>query len=234
MIRFYLTVLVALNLTLSSQAQQLPTLLGTVTDSTTGKPLTGATIIIDYGKNSAGTSTNREGRYAIAVPRGPRTVVVRYVGYVPFRTTVFVQNDTELNIKLPTVASQLEEVIITSKGYDPNVRKPLLGVSQINIEAIKRMPAALGEVDILRSLQMLLGVTSVGEAANGVNIRGGTTDQNLDSAGRHAHFQSHPHVRPVLGISARRRERPGFVQRQRTRPIRRSHRVGAGHQPAQP
>lgn len=179
MIRFYLAVLIALNLALVSQAQQLPTLSGTITDSTTGKPLTGATIIIDYGKNSAGTSTNREGRYAIAVPRGPRTVVVRYVGYVPFRTTVFVQNDTELNIKLPTVASQLEEVIITSKGYDPNVRKPLLGVSQINIEAIKRMPAALGEVDILRSLQMLPGVTSVGEAANGVNIRGGTTDQNL-------------------------------------------------------
>ncbi len=162
-----------------SQAQQLPTLSGTVTDSTTGKPLAGAAIIIDYGKNSAGAATESDGSYALAVPRGPRTVVVRYVGYVPFRTTIFVQKDTRLDVKLPTVASQLEEVIITSKGYDPNVRKPLLGVSQINIEAIKRMPAALGEVDILRSLQMLPGVTSVGEAANGVNIRGGTTDQNL-------------------------------------------------------
>ena len=179
MVRFFLLLGLVCGLTLGSRAQQLPTLSGVVTDSTTGKPLAGAAIIIDYGKDNTGVATESDGRYAIALPRGPRTVVVRYVGYVPFRTTIFMQKDTRLDVKLPTVASQLEEVVITSKGYDPNVQKPLLGVSQINIAAIKRMPAALGEVDILRSLQMLPGVTSVGEAANGVNIRGGTTDQNL-------------------------------------------------------
>jgi hypothetical protein len=69
--------------------------------------------------------------------------------------------------------------VVTSKGYEQNVKKPLLGVNQINIKTLQKMPAAFGEVDFLRSIQMLPGVSSVGEASNGVNIRGGTTDQNL-------------------------------------------------------
>lgn len=99
-------------------------------------------------------------------------IVVRHVGYVPSRQSVRVRGNTQLNVRLPSVSSQLEEVVVTSKGYDRNVRQPLLGVSQINITTLKRMPADLGESDILRSLQLLPGVTSVGEAANGVNIRG--------------------------------------------------------------
>ncbi|HEY0110986.1 MAG TPA: TonB-dependent receptor, partial [Fibrella sp.] len=103
----------------------------------------------------------------------------RNLGYLSFRTIVDIDRELNLDVRLSMVASQLEEVIVTSKGYDRTVRQPLLGVSQINIATLKRMPAALGEVDILRSLQLLPGVTSVGEAANGVNIRGGTTDQTL-------------------------------------------------------
>ena len=108
-------------------------------------------LVINYSRTTTGTYTDDNGQFAIKLPAGRHIVV----------------------------ASQLEEVIITSKSYDRNVQQPLLGVSQINIATLKRMPAALGEVDILRSLQLLPGVTSVGEAANGLNIRGGTTDQNL-------------------------------------------------------
>ncbi|GAB2764210.1 TonB-dependent receptor [Rhabdobacter roseus] len=162
-----------------SYAQTTHILSGMVRDSATGKPLVRATVLIDYDKTATSTYTQADGQYSLEVPSGQHVLVVRYVGYVPFRTTLAVRNDTQFDVSLASVASQLEEVVVTSKGYDPNVRRPLLGVSQINIDAIKRMPAALGEVDILRSLQMLPGVTSVGEAANGVNIRGGTTDQNL-------------------------------------------------------
>ena len=152
---------------------------GTVRDSATGNPLVRAAVIIDYEKIGRGTYTNAAGQFSLLVPAGKRTVVVRYVGYVSFRKSFYVSQNESLDIRLPSVASQLEEVIISSTGYDRNTRQPLLGVAKINIATLKRMPAALGEVDILRSLQLLPGVTSVGEAANGVNIRGGTTDQNL-------------------------------------------------------
>ena len=157
------------------------TLSGTVRDSLDGKPLNRAAVVIDYDKfgKGKGTYTDAQGNFSLNVAPGNRIIVVRHVGYLTYRVVRTMRENTTLHVRLPTVASQLEEVIVTSKGYDRNVRQPLLGVSQINIKTLKRMPTALGEVDILRSLQMLPGVTSVGEAANGVNIRGGNTDQNL-------------------------------------------------------
>lgn len=160
-------------------AQILYTLSGTVVDSASRQPLIRAAVVLDYEKSATGTYTDENGHFAILIPSGRHVVVVRHLGYIPFRASVFLRGNTSLNIRLPSVASQIEEVIVTSKAYDRNVRQPLLGVSQINMATLRKLPAALGEVDILRSLQLLPGVTSVGEAANGVNIRGGTTDQNL-------------------------------------------------------
>ncbi|UHG94488.1 TonB-dependent receptor [Spirosoma oryzicola] len=160
-------------------AQTSYTLSGTVRDSASQQPLVRAAVVLDYEKITTGTYTDGQGNFTITIPSGRHVVVIRQLGYVPYRTVLFLRQNTTLAVRLPSVASQLEEVIVTSKGYDRNVRQPLLGVSQINIAMLKRMPAALGEVDILRSLQMMPGVTSVGEAANGVNIRGGTMDQNL-------------------------------------------------------
>ncbi|GAB2566786.1 TonB-dependent receptor [Spirosoma areae] len=160
-------------------AQITYSLSGTVRDSATGQPLERAAIVLDYEKAASGTYTDRQGRFSINTAAGRHIVVVRHVGYLTFRQTLRVRENTTLDVRLPSVASQLEEVIVTSKGFDRTVRQPLLGVNQINIKTIQKLPTALGEVDILRSLQLLPGVTSVGEAANGINIRGGTTDQNL-------------------------------------------------------
>ncbi|RYF45945.1 MAG: TonB-dependent receptor, partial [Cytophagaceae bacterium] len=170
---------VSLVISFTSDAQLLYTLSGTVTDSASRQPLVRAAVVLDYDKSTTGTYTDETGHFSILMPAGRHIVVVRHVGYVPFRTTLSLRGNTSINVRLPSVASQLEEVIVTSKAYDRNVRQPLLGVSQINMATLRKLPAALGEVDILRSLQLLPGVTSVGEAANGVNIRGGTTDQNL-------------------------------------------------------
>ncbi|MBN8823659.1 MULTISPECIES: TonB-dependent receptor [unclassified Spirosoma] len=178
MLRFLFILLFGLN-SLSASAQILYTLSGTIRDSTSNQPVVRAAVVLDYDKSATGTYTDEQGRYSIKTRMGQHIVVVRSIGFVPFRTTISIRGNTTLDVRLPSVASQLEEVVVTSKGYDRNVRQPLLGVSQINIATLKKMPAALGEVDIMRSLQMLPGVTSVGEAANGVNIRGGTTDQNL-------------------------------------------------------
>ncbi|QJD79746.1 TonB-dependent receptor domain-containing protein [Spirosoma rhododendri] len=154
---------------------------GVVRDSATGTPLAGVAIVVDYRRHLTGTSTNDRGQYNIDLTAGEHVLVTRLVGYTPVRKIVQVSNTGALrvDINMVSVASQLEEVVVTTKGFDQTIRQPLLGVSQINIATLRKLPAALGEVDLLRGLQSLPGVTSVGEASNGVNIRGGTTDQNL-------------------------------------------------------
>jgi acetyl esterase/lipase len=154
---------------------------GVVRDSATGRPLAGAAVVVDYRRHLTGTSTNDRGQYSIDLSVGEHVLVARLVGYTPVRKIIQVSNAGALrvDISLVSVASQLEEVVVTTKGFDQTIRQPLLGVSQINIATLRKLPAALGEVDLLRGLQSLPGVTSVGEASNGVNIRGGTTDQNL-------------------------------------------------------
>lgn len=153
---------------------------GIVKDSITNTPLEGATVVIDHKKSTFGTRTGANGHFSITVPSGDHVLAVRYVGYVPYSVYIPAQKDNRsFTIALSKVATQLEQVVITSKGFDQTVRQPILGVNQINIKALEKLPAAFGEVDLLRGIQMLPGVTSVGEASNGVNIRGGTTDQNL-------------------------------------------------------
>ncbi|RRA98139.1 TonB-dependent receptor [Larkinella rosea] len=174
-----LTALLLTFLAFHLPAQNRYTLSGTVRDSSSQQPLNRAAIVIDFDRHTTGTYTDMQGHFSLSLASGSHTIVVRLIGYRTFRAVRSIRQDTQLDITLPSVASQLEEVIISNKGYDRHVRQPLLGVSQINIATLKKMPAALGEVDILRSLQMMPGVTSVGEAANGLNIRGGTTDQNL-------------------------------------------------------
>lgn len=153
---------------------------GTVRDSATDQPLAGVTVVIDYRKNMTGTTTDEQGHYSINLAGGDHILVTRLVGYTPVRKELrLTGNPITVNVGMISVASQLEEVVITTKGFDQTIRQPMLGVNQINVNMLKKLPSALGEVDLLRGLQMLPGVTSVGEASNGVNIRGGTTDQNL-------------------------------------------------------
>jgi TonB dependent receptor/TonB-dependent Receptor Plug Domain/CarboxypepD_reg-like domain len=150
---------------------------GRVLDSLSKDPLPGSTININYGEIVL--STDKNGYFASIATKTENVVVVRYVGYKPFRISLTKATNTVLNVQLIQVLNDLEEVLVSSKGAESNIKKPLLGVSTINIKTLAKIPAAMGEIDILRGLQMLPGVSSVGEAANGVNIRGGATDQNL-------------------------------------------------------
>ena len=178
--RIYPLMLLLIGLLPHQANAQLIRLSGTVRDSATNEPLVKATVIIDYRKSLTDTTTDARGHYTLLLTPGEHLIVVRYLGYKPFRKIVQLADSvTTVDARMATLASQLEEIVVLSKGYDRNVREPLLGVSQISVETLRKLPSALGEVDLLRGLQMLPGVTSVGEAANGVNIRGGTTDQTL-------------------------------------------------------
>ena len=150
---------------------------GMILDSLTGNPLVGAVLKLNFDK--IGLTTDSKGTFSLFLPEAEYVVSISYVGYRPFRLRFMHDADRVFNLKLLSVAEEIEEVVISTQSVDENVSRPLLGVSQMNIKTIKRLPAIMGETDVLRSLQMMPGVTSVGEASNGVNIRGGTVDQNL-------------------------------------------------------
>lgn len=148
-----------------------------VRDSITGEPIANAVIRINFDK--IGLYTDTTGTFSVNLIESEYVVTVSHLGYRSFRLKLKMNKNIHLEIKLMNVAEELEEVIISTQAVDENVSRPLLGVTQINIKTIKKLPAIMGEIDVLRSLQMLPGVTSVGEASNGVNIRGGAVDQNL-------------------------------------------------------
>lgn len=156
---------------------KLPQLSGKVTDSKTGEPIVGATIFIDYKKS--GFITDTTGHYSIYLPKGEYVLKITNVGYNPFRSKILLKQDTKYDVTMQDVSKTLEEVIVSSQATRRSIQTPSLGVTLLSIKGIKKLPAMMGEVDIIRSLQTLPGVSSVGEGSNGINVRGGNTDQNL-------------------------------------------------------
>jgi hypothetical protein len=160
---------------ISAFSQQTFILKGTVLDSANKEPLVGATVSLDYGDQT--DFTDVDGKFTFILPRKDVVIIVRYVGYVPFRKNLTLPV-TDLQILLGSVENTLQEVVVSGIGSE-SVKRPIMGVSTLNMKTVEKLPTALGEVDLLKGLQMLPGVSSVGEASNGVNVRGGTTDQNL-------------------------------------------------------
>jgi TonB dependent receptor/CarboxypepD_reg-like domain/TonB-dependent Receptor Plug Domain len=150
---------------------------GIVRDSTDNSFMPNATININYGQKLMLADAN--GKFKFTIKGGELILVVKYVNYLPYRLRVEVKEDLDINVFLKEFSSNLDQVTVSTKSADNNVKRPLMGVSTLNIKDLKRIPTVLGEIDVFRGLQMLPGVTSVGEASNGVNVRGGTTDQNL-------------------------------------------------------
>lgn len=153
------------------------TLSGKVSVVGTEQALAGATISLDFKKS--GFITDSLGNFKMYLPYGEYVLKVSHVGYKPYRNRILLSKDTELNIMVEDISKTLEEVIVSSQATRKSIQTPSLGVTLLNIKGIKKLPAMMGEVDIMRSIQTLPGVSSVGEGANGVNIRGGNVDQNL-------------------------------------------------------
>ncbi|AEI47720.1 TonB-dependent receptor [Runella slithyformis] len=161
-------------------AQRIIKMEGTIVDSLSNLPISGVAVSTLANNKIYGQISDQSGHFALFLPAGDHTISFKSAGYVPqWRYLNEKSPDQTLTIYFQKVEHQLEQVIVSTKGYDENIRKPLLGVNQIDIKTLSKIPAAFGELDFLRGIQMLPGVSSVGEASNGVNIRGGTTDQNL-------------------------------------------------------
>lgn len=141
-----------------------------------GAPISRPTVLM--GKEQTAIPTDDTGQFEVLLNKGRHSFSVRSLGYLTRRFSIDLDRDTTIFVFLEEVATQLEQVVITSDRGSDNINKPV-GIAQLNTKVLKRIPAAFGETDVLRGLQMLPGVSTVGEASNGINVRGGTTDQNL-------------------------------------------------------
>lgn len=159
-------------------AQKVCHIVATVTDAQSGKVIAGALLVLD-GRET-GVESDGQGQVKMPVTcDAEHSVTFKFVGYKPFSKRLKVSGDTPLSVEMENIATQLEEVVITSQSAVRTMETPALGVSMLSIKAVQKLPPAAGEVDILRSMQMLPGISAVGEGANGINIRGGFVDQNL-------------------------------------------------------
>ena len=158
-------------------AQNTFTLSGYIKNADDGETLIGATAYIsDLG---IGTSTNEYGFYSLSLEEGKYNVEFSYLGYTSQLQVIQLDQNVKLDIEMIASVAELEEVIVSAEAEDRNVSDIQMSVNKLDIKTIKSMPSLLGEVEIIRSLQLLPGVTSVGEGATGFNVRGGSIDQNL-------------------------------------------------------
>ena len=157
--------------------QDKKTVSGYIKDASNGESLIGVSVYVREIGN--GTVTNDYGYYALNLPIGTYTLVFNYIGYQKIEKKVELNADLKLNIELKDESVKLQEVVVKTTKEDENIKNIEMSVNKVEMKTIRQMPALLGEVDLVRSIQLLPGVTSVGEGASGFNVRGGNIDQNL-------------------------------------------------------
>ena len=153
------------------------TLNGYVNDSETGEVLIGATVYVNELKS--GTVTNAYGFYSLTLSEGEYKIDFRYIGYESLSTTVSLDANKKLNIELKSLDIQLQDVVVSDVAEDYNVSSIEMSTSKLDISKVAEIPTFLGENDIIKAIQLLPGVSSVGEGASGFNVRGGSVGQNL-------------------------------------------------------
>ena len=147
-----------------------------VKDSNSGRSISGANVYIDKLEKVFGTDSN--GELDLIVPPEGYSIAISYVGYES--QLVKVENDkTRIRVMLVSMGTDLEEVIISSVRADNNVKSTDIGKDVLQLESIRDLPPLAGEIDIIKSMVLLPGVSTVGEASSGLNVRGGGFDQNL-------------------------------------------------------
>jgi ferric enterobactin receptor len=142
-----------------------------------GRFVEGATVAIESINKSVVTDTN--GYFIFKLTEGVYNLKVTYVGYYTKTRRVELYSNQLISFDIVKSVNELQEVEVTDQAKDKNVNSTQTGTSRLTINTIKKLPTLLGEVDVIRSLQTLPGVTTVGEGASGFNVRGGNIDQNL-------------------------------------------------------
>ncbi|RIV23932.1 TonB-dependent receptor [Fibrisoma montanum] len=154
------------------------TLYGYVRDAANGEGLVGASVRLK--SQPTGVATNAYGYFSLTVPSLADTLVISYIGFRSQALSVAVlKPDQAVQIRLVAAARQMDEVMVSANESAQRIHNLEMGTTRLDLKTLKILPTLLGEVDLVRSLQLLPGVTSVGEGAAGFNVRGGGVGQNL-------------------------------------------------------
>ena len=149
------------------------TIAGFVRNVASGEPIVGAAIYIENPR--IGTVSDQFGYYSITLPRGRHELKIRSIGLKDTRRRIILYSDDKFNIEMEDDVIALKEVVIEAEK-DANIAGIQMGQERVDIKSIKQVPTALGEADLLRVIQTLPGVKTVGESSTGLNVRGGATD----------------------------------------------------------
>ena len=160
-----------------SLSQDKFTLNGYITDKESGESLIGATVYIN--ELNAGTVTNAYGFYSITLDEGTYSLDFRYIGYVSMSRSIDLNSNQKIDIELEGDDIQLENIVISDQAEDFNISSIEMSTAKLDMSKISEIPTFLGENDIIKAIQLLPGVSSVGEGASGFNVRGGSVGQNL-------------------------------------------------------
>ena len=160
----------------SLAAANIITMAGYIIDLRTGEPVAGASIYID--KPRIGVSSDQNGYYAISLPRGKHILNIQSLGIRDIKRQIVLYSDGKMDIDATGSIMSLKKVVISAQKIS-NVRGTIMGVQKLDIKTVKQVPVVFGEADILRVITTLPGVKTVGEASTGLNVRGGSSDQNL-------------------------------------------------------
>ena len=162
-----------INLSLEAQKH---TIYGTISDQESGEHLIGTTVLAE-NKNS-GTSSNNYGFYSFTLPDGKYNIIFSFIGYKSVTYNIELSEDTALDVRLKSEITSLNEVLVEAKDRN-NVFKNQMGSHSLNLTTIKLVPSAIGEIDLIKDLQLLPGIQTTNEGTTNLSVRGGSFDQNL-------------------------------------------------------
>ncbi|OAD91269.1 collagen-binding protein [Aequorivita soesokkakensis] len=158
-------------------AQEKFTISGTISEADTGETLIGVNVIIP--SLQTGTVTNQYGYYSITLPKGDYEIVYSSIGFASQKIQISLAENIKKDLELATDTESLDEVVIETDNERLDVRSSQMSANTLSTTTIKKIPVVLGEVDVIKAITLLPGVTSAGEGASGFNVRGGAADQNL-------------------------------------------------------
>ena len=172
---YQLLILYLISINVYSQTNY--TLNGYIKSASDGESLIGATIYIN--EIQGGVITNPYGFYSITLKEGEYNIEYRYIGYITLKKKIILDKDQKIDIELLSEDIELENILITSESENENVSSTEISTFKLDIGKINEIPTFLGEVDIIKAIQLIPGVSTVGEGGSGFNVRGGSVGQNL-------------------------------------------------------
>jgi len=165
----------AMLLASAAMAQKF-TISGYISDFKNGEKLIGASV---YLKNTTiGTLTNPYGFYSLTLPKGKYEVFYSITGYGVNSQEIDLDSNITLNVEL-NQEIKIDEVTVVGNKVGSKAESSQMSEIKLSTETIKSLPAFLGEVDVIKAIQLLPGVQSGSEGSSGMYVRGGGPDQNL-------------------------------------------------------